>query len=288
MKPVLEAPRSKLTDRSMVVFERKAGVFSWNWHYHSELELTLIQHGEGTRLVGDHSESYRAGDLVLLGSNLPHTWFSIGQPGSAKSKQHQALVVQFRSGIFPQALLSLPEFESIRTLLEESARGLLFPERTSRKIAADLRALLREKEVKRWFKLAGILAELSLSTRTALASPAFHRGRSYKLSARLDRVISHIEKNFRQDISIVSVAKTAGLTPGAFSRFFRKMTHQTFVAYRNGRRIQEACRLLSDSDYSVTEIAFASGFSNLAHFNRVFLREKKIVPRAYRRLHNPS
>ncbi len=65
------------------------------------------------------------------------------------------------------------------------------------------------------------------------------------------------------------------------------MTHMTFVGYRNGLRVREACRLLEESDLPVTEIAYSCGFNNLANFNRQFRKEKGVVPLRYRRLYNP-
>jgi AraC-like DNA-binding protein len=285
MKPALEAPRTILNDDSFAAFERKENAFVWNWHYHPEIELTWIGQGQGTRLVGDHSDSYDPHDLVILGSNLPHTWFS---PKSEEhSRKNQAIVIQFRPEMFPETLLALPEFTSIKELFTRATRGVHFPKTVGRKMGGKLKALLRKRGLSRWLDLADILNELAASSGTVLASPGYHHQRSYKLSSRLGRIIAHIEEHYKEETTLAEIATMAGLTPSAFSRFFRKMTDKTFVSYRNDCRVREACRLLTETDLPIIEIAYECGFNNLANFHRRFRENKYTVPREYRRLHNP-
>lgn len=282
MKPTLEAPRSGLEADSLVAFERSESSFAWSWHYHPEIELTWIREGRGTRLVGDHSAAYGPGDLVLLGSNLPHTWFS-----AKASRRNQAIVVQFRPQLFPESVLGLPQFTAIDELLREARRGIHFPAEIADRMGAGLRRLQHLRGLPRWLALTRFLHELaSGKRREILASSRYQHRRSHKLNSRLERVTSYLEKHFREEISLAQAARVAGLTPGAFSRFFHKMTHRTFTGYRNACRVREACRLLDETDLSITEIAFACGFGNLSNFNRRFREEKRLAPRDYRRQHN--
>lgn len=283
MKPVLEPPRAHSESASLVAFERKELRFPWNWHFHPEVELTLIRKGSGTRLVGDHSEAYGPGDLVLLGGNLPHTWVS----ADGRGKRQEAVVVQFRPDAFPEALLALPEFSSVNRLLATTSCGLCFPRRVAREIESVMPDLLDGRGIHRWLKLAQLLDNLSRQTPQPLASARYRNRRSYQLSSRLDRVISYVENHYRDESSVTNAARVAGLTPDAFSRFFRKFMRRTFVDYRNARRVREACRLLEETDLSITEIAHESGFNNLANFNRRFLSEKGMPPRRYRRIYEP-
>ena len=56
-----------------IQIDREDG-FDGHWHYHPEYELKWVREGVGQRMVGDHVESFRRDDLVLVGSNLPHCW----------------------------------------------------------------------------------------------------------------------------------------------------------------------------------------------------------------------
>ena len=286
MKPAIEAPRPPLKRASLTAFEREESAFPWNWHYHPELELTLILEGRGTRLVGDHSEPYGPGDLVLLGPDLPHTWFSFHRHEAPGPGPNRAIVVQFRRGMLPEAALGLPEFAAVGRLLADAARGLRFPAAVAREAEPELRALLQKEGLPGWLGLVELLGKLARAPRTPLASP----GRRHRnaVSSRMERILSDLEEHYRENLPVAQVARKAGLSAGAFSRFFRRMTHRTYVDYRNALRIRETCRLLEEGDAPVTEIAYGCGFNNLAHFNRQFRKEKGMTPRLYRQLHNPA
>src|SRR5699024_2078508 len=96
-----------------------------HWHYHPEIELTLIRKGRGMRLVGDSVEPFNDGDLVLLGGNLPHYWRS--DPiyfQELPGLRIEAVAIHFKEDFWGEQLLGLPEFKHIRELLLLSKRGL--------------------------------------------------------------------------------------------------------------------------------------------------------------------
>lgn len=277
VKAIYQAPVFERSGASLTAFVRKEKSFDWNWHYHPEIELTWIRHGHGRRLVGDHAAHYRAGDLVLLGGNLPHTWISAGE-----SRRNEAVVVQFQAP--PPELLGLPEFLDVARLLGSAGAGLQFP--NAKPVEDLLRGLVKEKGLAAWLRMAEILGRLATAKESeALASSRYRHDRSQKLASRMGRVIEFIEKNFREDIALADAAGVAGLTESAFSRLFSRITNQTFVSYRNACRVREACRALIETDDQVIRIAGECGFENLANFNRRFRERQGMTPREYRRLH---
>lgn len=285
MKPLLEVRPWTQDPYSVRVFRRKEPVFEWNWHYHPELELTLITHGRGRRLVGDHCGAYGPGDLVLIGPNLPHTWHSA--PGRTSLRAHQAVVIQFRVDAFPPSWTSLPEFRPLARLFSLAARGLHFSAKTSRAVSRKINTLAGREGPPVWLGLAEILTELAGAASNTLASPSYHNRRTYKMGSRLGRVIDHIESQFDQPLTLSDTARVAGLSPTSFARFFRRMTGHTFVDFRNGCRLRHACRQLAETDHGILEIALASGFQNLSHFNRIFRRSLGLSPRIYRQNWTP-
>lgn len=286
MKPEIENMDWRDGTRSLRAYRRTANTFDWNWHYHPEIELTLITRGSGTRLVGDSSEAYTTGDLVLLGSNLPHTWFS-GEPGHSPSS-NQAIVVQFLASAFPESLVTLPEFAPIRLLFQRAQRGLHYSREMAREFAPRIRKLPEFQGLAGWMELCGLLGDLSERPSTVLARDSYRHQRSFRLESRLGRILDHIEKNCTRPLSLEEMAEFSGLTTSSFARFFRKMTGRTFVEHRNACRIDKARRMLDESDHRILDIAYASGFQSLPNFNRDFRRRIGLTPRDYRKLRNPQ
>jgi AraC-like DNA-binding protein len=103
---------------------------------------------------------------------------------------------------------------------------------------------------------------------------------------RLGKVTEYVMHNFQRDISLPEVAQIASMAVTTFCNFFKEQYRTTFVEYLNTVRIGHACKLLSESDQNVVEVAYDCGFNNLANFNRQFKKYKKMTPTQYRKTVN--
>lgn len=101
-------------------------------------------------------------------------------------------------------------------------------------------------------------------------------------SYRIKPVLEYIDKNYGEAISLESLAKTAGMNPKYFCRFFYSLTHYTPMNYVNFYRIEQAAYMLDTTDLSVTAIGMECGFSESSHFTKVFKKYKNITPIKYR------
>ena len=256
----------------MRLFRRRSRRFAFEWHLHVEAELTLITRGTGQRFVGDTIERYGPGDFVLLGSETPHTWAS-----DESSPRNEAVVAQFH----PDALEGWPELSAVRRLVMRACGGLAF---RSEDAAKRFRSLETSKGLPRWM---GVLETLdALSTldpgRVRPLASASYAAPAGVTDARAQRALAMVSSQFREALSQAEAAQAVGLSPAAFSRMFRRITGGTFTQHLQRLRVSEACRLLIDTDQSVTSVAYASGFQNLSHFNRIFREHVGDTPRAYR------
>jgi transcriptional regulator GlxA family with amidase domain len=102
-------------------------------------------------------------------------------------------------------------------------------------------------------------------------------------SQRLTRVLSYIDSHSDRRITLDEIARVAALHPQSLSRFFRKQLGVTFQAYLIQTRVGHAARKLIETDSSVTEIALATGFENMANFHRHFKRAYATSPSLYRK-----
>jgi AraC-like DNA-binding protein len=257
--------------------------FKFEWHFHSEYELTLILNSRGRRFVGDSIDDYRGGDLVLVGPNLPHTWCSTTD--HRRCGRHKAIVVQFADSFLGEGFFARPELQDVGRLLKRSAVGLCFERCTARDYVT--RQICRMGEIHGLDRLLALLTVLAQLTRLydarPLASTKFLPNLNLTNKCRIDRACTYINNNFAESISLHDVARVAHMSPSAFSHFFRRTVGRNFIDYVNEIRVGHSCGLLSGSDWPITQVAYASGFPNLSNFNRRFLRLKKMTPKAYRR-----
>ena len=256
------------------------------WHYHPEFELVWVVRGHGTRFVGDNIESYHPDDLVLIGPNMPHCWHSETEAGGYLP---EAAVVQFRPEMFGHDFLDLPEFERIKRLFRASKCGLHIEGETADRVQARMRSLFEKKGIARLIGLLDILRVLAEAENDLryLASADYHITNDItELNRhRIEMIHRHVRQNLSSEINQADVAHLVGLTPPAFSRFFRRATGQTFVGFVNILRINEVCRAMTEGGECITNIAMNCGYNNIANFNRQFLALKGMNPSQYRERH---
>jgi AraC-like DNA-binding protein len=256
--------------------------FGFRWHYHPELELTLILKGRGLRFVGDSIQAFREGDLCLLGSGLPHSW----QSAPRKGRRAHSVVIQFLPAFLGPCLVESPVMKPIRHLFDRARRGLRITGATNARVQEHMLELCRHPPASPMrsallLMILSILAQsrqcepLSLAEPPA-AEPHIHR----RLAAVFDRLNRPGIDPPRQH----EAAAAAGMSPAAFSRFFHRQVGKTYVGYLNELRIATACRALVETDRPIIDIAFECGFNNLSNFNRRFLMLKGATPRRYRQL----
>ena len=266
---------------SLVVREFGWPHFPFNWHYHPEVELTLIVRGSGRRFVGDSVEEFRHGDLCLLGSDTPHCWASHpGSPPGVKS-----LVIQFLPRVWGDAFWELPEARGLGGLLARAKAGLAVRGRTRRSVGGMMLEMTKASPGS-WRRLQLMLGMLGTVADSGETVPLAHAGYDpapgHRAALPLGRVLEFIHHNLAGELTQHGAAAVAGMSAQHFSQFFRRAMGKTYVTYVNELRIRNACRALIESEQTVAEVAYASGFNNLSHFNTQFRRFEKTNPKDFR------
>lgn len=255
----------------------------FEWHYHPEFELTLTLNSRGQRYIGDSIEPYEDGDLVLLGPNLPHTWYSVACYDRGRS--HHAVVMWFTEVWAASITETLAEMRTIRPLLAEAGRGVAFSDEAAAAARPIIETIPRHAPADRLVRLMEVLALLAGDAgRVPIAAPGSDR---LKVASpdqpRIARVLDHIHEHYREPIAVTTLAGVAALSPSGFHRLFRRHTRLTVTEYVAQLRIGQACALLVSGEQPIAHIADAVGYANLAHFNRQFRAAKGMTPRAFRR-----
>lgn len=275
-------PKSDL--HSFAVKEFTLPRFKVPWHFHPECELTLIVQSSGRRFVGDSIEPFSPGDLVLIGSNLPHYWRN-GEQG--KKAPSQAVVVHFREECFGAEFLGLPELTGVRNLLLHARRGLQFSGKTRDAVAELMTGMPSGKGFDRVLSLFNIFKLLMESEEARiLSSPGFLPVLDAFAGERINRAYRFIFENFAAPIRHEDIARGAAMSLSAFCHYFKRVTGRTLTDFINEVRIGHASRLLIETGHPVSKIAYASGFESLSNFNLRFRKLTGASPKEYRREHH--
>lgn len=279
MKAHLE-PIARTEDSSLYSRHITEVRFDHPLHYHPEIEITAITRSRGTCVVGDYVGSFDAGDLFLLGKNLQHFFSNTQRPvGGAEAE-----VLQFNREFSNQFIDATPELQSFAKLLDRARLGLVFDRETSSRATTLLRKLRQSHAFDR-IRVFMELIDCLLTARNyrMLANPGYVGQSTPQDSERMQIACRYILEHFSEEIHHQELAARVHLAPASFCRLFKKVTRKTCTAFINEIRLGHACRLLLESEASITEIAFACGFRNLSNFNRRFRERYAMSPRDYRK-----
>tara|TARA_B110000967_G_scaffold13172_1_gene12683 strand:- start:450 stop:1289 length:840 start_codon:yes stop_codon:yes gene_type:complete len=255
-------------------------VFYDKLHQHDEIQISFIEKGTGTLLVGDTISSFAENDIFILGSNLPHA-FKSDKNGSEKSKM---LTLFFTETSFGESFFKLNELAEINYLFSKSLQGLSL---TSNKteIIKNFLKLKNASKLARFILFLEILKMVSEAISIPLSTFVDTKKYSDTEGKRMRNVFDFTIENAHQKISLEDIANIANMTKNAFCKYFKKRTNKTYINFLTEVRIENACKLLkSDKDVSINEIAYKVGFNNISNFNRKFKEVKKMTPISYRNL----
>lgn len=263
------------------IFSRVKTGFDFPLHYHEEFELNFILNAPNARrVIGDHIGEIDAIELVLVGSNLQHGWFTHQCTSTAITE----ITIQFHPDLFDEKFLRRNQLNFIKNMLERSSRGILFSKKTTELLKKRLLELPKKQGFDSVLELLSILHELSISRNMQILSDASFVSKDHFSfnSRRVEKVMEYMNQHFEQPITLAEVANIAAMTEVSFSRFFKTRTGQTFVDTLNEIRIGHAARLLIETTHSINEIADKCGFNNMSNFNRTFKKRKKCTPKNFR------
>ncbi len=288
MKPKLLREITPLTPHDcFTLFSREKSEFDFPLHYHDEFELNFIQNAKGAkRVIGDHVEEIDELELVLVGPNLQHGWFT----HNCASKEIKEITIQFHRDLFDKKFLQRNQMAFVRNMFERSLRGILFSKETILVIMPRLHALTQRSGFDSVLELLSLLHDLSTSRNIrTLSDTSFNNMETLTYnSRRIELIMNYINHNFDKTITLGEAAKIAAMSEVALSRFFKQRTGKTFIDTLNEIRLGNASRMLIETTHSINEIAYKCGFNNISNFNRIFKKKKDCTPKEFRHSYSSS
>jgi AraC-like DNA-binding protein len=281
MKPKFE--KVPLTATPFLVKEETFLFLDVPWHFHPEFEIALIETEQGKRHVGSSIEVLESDELILIGPNLPHSWYDSKNGDTKSKKKSSQIIIQFSYDFLGKDFFTKPPFVNILQLLDRAQSGITFYGNTRKMAKKEMAAILQMDGFNQTIALLQLLKTLSESKEYKLLSGAGFNDASLNDADanRINRIYQYVIEHFKGTITLDQVAKLANMTPQAFCKYFKLRTKKTFSSFLNEVKVSYACRLLIENNLSILQICYESGFNNLSNFNRQFKRITKLSPTEY-------
>jgi AraC-like DNA-binding protein len=252
--------------------------FETNWHKHDECELILITEGQGTALIGDYVGEYKKGDVFFLASNLPH-WFRKSEP----KMMGGAIVVHFLKHFWGTSFLLMPEMKKVRQLLEGDNNALQLHQSLQKNIATGIEQIEKATGVARIQLLLHTLHLISQSKQYSVITKAFDKDLNQKENSTIDKIFTYSFRHFLGPVTLSEVAGEVSMSIPTFCRFFKRNIKKSYFDFLKELRIGHACKLLRESNQSIIDICYNSGYNSWAHFSKQFKNVKEMTPNMYRK-----
>lgn len=247
-------------------------------HQHEEIQISYIVEGKGTLVAGDSVNYYSAGDIIVIGSHLPHVFKSEEQ--TSKSLM---LTLFFLHDSFGEDFFELPELRELKPFFNRSKYGFKISS-SAEEIHSLFHQLKQSTKLNQFIILIQLLQKLVVADSKSLSSFIYNKEFSDIEGKRMRNVFEFTMNHFTEDISLGTISAVANMTKNAFCKYFKKRTNKTYIQFLTDLRLENACKLLKEKEnLSISDIAEKSGFSNISNFNRQFKSTLGTTPLNYRK-----
>lgn len=255
------------------------------WHYHTEVELIHFKKGEGTQFIGDNIKRFKSGDIVIVGSNLPHYWrFDDIYFEENRKANADVRVAHFTEFFWGETFLSLPENNNLKTILEKAKRGLRITGKSRQVVAELLDQLISSNGPKRIILLMEALSSISdCKQLLPLSSIGFKPNFVEAENDRINAIYEYSIKKFKGKIKLKEIAEVANISSTSFCRYFKSRTRKTYSQFLIELRVGHACKLLIENNQCIKRLCYESGFNNFTSFYKYFKMITGKSPLAYQK-----
>lgn len=252
------------------------------WHWHNEIEIFYMESGGITYYLPGGSEDFPEGTAGIINSNVLHKtrpYFGTEKdiqlihlvtPSFLAGKQGSRIEQKY---ITP--LVGNPQFEFVKIRPDEEKWKKLYC--LIRKSFE-----LKEQDFGYELKLRNILSQIWLEL-FAVSDDLWTDTKGYsKMSDKIKSMIIYINEHYAEKISVKQLAASAFVSERECFRLFRECLHMTPIEYIMNYRLQNACRMLVETQESVTKIAQSCGLGSSSYFGKIFREKIKCTPSQYK------
>ncbi|HVU31961.1 MAG TPA: AraC family transcriptional regulator [Opitutaceae bacterium] len=252
------------------------------WHPYCELSYNF--EGRITQCVGAEMAEREAGDLMLLGSNVPHRTTLYGFPQWQVSVFFPATFL-FEMAPEQDGVRLLSRFQNCRTVEDWLVRPPGAVRRRVRECFERLAAEARSRRIGGELRMRALLLEI-LGEILAWDHPGDAHGAETEAQtgwSHLHKALAHIREHFAEPVYIAQLARVAGTNESRLTALFKANLGMSWLQYLRGYRIAQAAAMLAQGGARVTEVALSVGFETLSHFNTSFRSFTGVTPTEHMR-----
>lgn len=264
----------------------ESGTFLWHWH--PEIELTLVQSGEIIYHVNRSVYHLRQGDILFCNANALHS-------GSMfQKKDCSYLSVTFDPRLIYGFQESIVFKKYIDPIIQDIGfAAVLFRPNHDQYVGLHtaLQTVIRLFDRQPAFYEPDMICQLLQIWKVIFHcySPndpaAAYEGKEL---VRIKQILSYLDQNYMNQITLEDISKVINLCPGECSRLFRRYMNVPLFSYLKEYRISRSLNFLAEPGLPVTEVAELSGFSDPNYYTKVFRSIKGCSPRTYRKKYFPQ
>ena len=256
-----------------------------DWHWHPELEFMVMLSGDVQFYLNDKCFEIHDGEGMFVNSGTMHMERPLREGTSPIMH-----TVCFLSEFIGDCGENLIYTKYIRPVTDrESLSGMkLSPDIPwQAEILARLRrlyGLLRDTPFGYELEMRNLISEiwLRLAVNVCSEDSGSKSKRTLLSEKRLKQMMSFIHENYRRDLSIEEIARSANISKSECFRCFSRIIDKKPIAYLNEYRLKNAAVLLSTTDMQITEVCLNCGFSHISYFGKLFRRFYGMTPKEFR------
>lgn len=252
---------------------------------HVEYEIHLIRKGTGHFKIGGQIGKFKAGQVSIIGSQVPHDWVSDLRKNQIIKERD--VVIQFSREWIEKVKHVIPEVSDFEKILDQAQRAIIFAESAAEILGPLINTLTKTtgiEQVTQFFEILNKMSQSLEAERQYILEDSYSIESTPQARLVAEKGVSYIFTNIDKKILLSDAAKLSFMSESTFSRIFKLASGLNFSEMIRKLRIENGCKLLSTTDLSVSTIAQKSGFQNQSNFNRQFLKETQITPRQFRSL----
>ena len=253
-------------------------------HWHEEAEIVYVESGKMLVEIDGESKTMLAGDICFIAPEQVHEFTKI------KNNNCKFFCLVYDLGMLSSPKSTILYKKYLRHIQSDGVHCYFNVQHQQNKKAQQfVIKMIQESEIREigyeFVVIGNLQCFMSLVVKQKKNSSMTQNHLTPIANMRVKQITNYIEDNYINKISLQDMADLLEISREHFSRFFKDYFQMNFSEYLTNYRVSKATYLLVTTEWSILDVAIASGFNDASYFTNVFTKFMKLTPSAYRKKH---